>query len=236
MLFGFGYPVSQPAPQAQPQTNVYQAMQLVGQQVKINRGGPDSVSGVLLAIPGDYLVVSTKTGIVYVNGSHVKSITEGSASGGKSSGKSGGKSGGRSAGRTGGTPYIAAPSFNSLLTRLRHQFIQINRGGPEKVEGFLAESNSNFLLLIVKREHVRIPIFHIKTVNISEKNQSNGNKNNDNKNNDNKNKSGNKSGNRSGNRSGQNNQAAGAGAAAAQSGNRHTGGGRNRNNKNGRRG
>lgn len=227
MLFGFGYPVSQQAPQTQ--TNVYQAMQLVGRQVKINRGGPDSVTGTLIAIPGDYLVIATKTGIVYVNGSHVKSITEG--------GSSGGKSKGNTSGRTGGIPYIAAPNFNALLARLRHQFIQINRGGPEKVEGFLVESNSNFLLLVVKREQVRIPIYHIKTVNVSERNQSGGNKNNNNNNNNENNKSGNKSGNnksgnKSGNRAGNNNQAGGAAQAAGG----RTGGGRSRNNKNGRRG
>jgi spore coat protein B len=218
-MYGNYSPDAQPAPQKT--TNIYQAMQLVGQQVKVNRGGPESVEGKLLAIPGDFLVVAAKDVVVYVNGAHVKSITEGSSNGGKSGGKSGGNT---------SQQFISGSSFNSLLSRLRHQFIQINRGGPEKVEGFLAETNSNFLLLVVKRELVRIPIFHIKTVNVSGKNQSGGNKNNNNNNN---NKSGNdKSGNnKSGNNKSGNNKSGNKNTGGNSGGNNTRTGGRNRNNR-----
>jgi spore coat protein B len=217
MYSGNYLPGVQPA--LEKQTNVYQAMQLVGQQVKVNRGGPDSVEGNLLAIPGDFLVIAAKDVIVYVNGSHVKSITEGS-----SGGKSRGKSGNNTTGRSRSQQFITASSFNSLLSRMRHQFIQINRGGPEKVEGFLAETNSNFLLLIVKRELVRIPIFHIKTVNISEKNQSGGNKNNNNSNNSNNNSNNN-------NKTGNNNKSDNNKSGGNSGGNKTRNGGRNRNNR-----
>lgn len=139
---------------------VQKATHLVGYRVKVNRGGPDMVEGTLLAIPSDYLVLNTNDGIIYVNGAHVKSITEISKSGG---------AGSRSSSR-GARSFISASSFNSLLSRLRHQFIQINRGGPEKIDGFLAEITSGFLLVVVNRELVRIPLFHIKTVNVSGKN------------------------------------------------------------------
>jgi spore coat protein B len=228
MYSGNYFPSVQPTPQKQT-TNVYQAMQLVGHQVKVNRGGPDSVEGTLLAIPGDFLVVAAKDVTVYVNGAHVKSITEGSSTGGKSDGKSGGKSGGSTSGRSRSQQFISASSFNSLLSRLRHQFIQINRGGPEKVEGFLAETNSNFLLLIVQRELVRIPIFHIKTFNISGKSQSGGNKNNDKSNNKNNDKSNNKSNGKSNGKSNSNNKS-GNKKSGEKSGNKNRTGGRNRNN------
>ncbi|CAM4028436.1 hypothetical protein COLU111180_20180 [Cohnella lubricantis] len=185
---------------------VQRASNLIGRQVRINRGGPDMVAGRLVAIPADYLVLSSKDGIVYVNAAHVKSITETPQSG---------TSGSRSRSST----YITASSFNSLLSQLRHQFIQINRGGPEKIEGFLAESNSDSLLVVVNRELIRVPMFHIKTINIAgggknKKNSSSGNSssgsggNNRSGNrsgsagNQNGNRTGNRSGNRSGNRTG----------------------------------
>ncbi len=49
---------------------------LIGKNVKINRGGPDSIQGKLLAVKSDFLVLSTNEGVVYVASSHVKSITE----------------------------------------------------------------------------------------------------------------------------------------------------------------
>jgi spore coat protein B len=38
-----------------------------------------------------------------------------------------------------------------------NKHIQINRGGPEKLDGILAEISSDNVLLIVDRELVRIP-------------------------------------------------------------------------------
>ncbi|MFC4306213.1 hypothetical protein [Cohnella boryungensis] len=169
-------------PHPRTHTNVLHASHLVGRSIRVNRGGHDSVAGILVAIPGDYLVIHSDSVMVYVNGTHVKSITEGSRSGGHSGGKSGG-SGGRTGGsRTHGVhkSHISAPSFQSLLSRLRHKHIQINRGGHEKLDGFLAEISSDNVLLIVDRELVRIPIFHIKNVGVSKKNNnksSNQNKN-----------------------------------------------------------
>ncbi|MFC5405666.1 hypothetical protein [Cohnella soli] len=232
MFCGFWQP-SQPAPQVQPRAtmpaprpnvsqprptpNVMNAQFLIGKNVRINRGGPDSVQGVLVATPANFLVVLSEGVIVFVNGIHVKSITEG-VSGGRSGGKSGGRSGGKSGGRSGGRSHgfsghksiITASSFHGVLTRLRHKHIQINRGGPEKLDGFLAEVSSNEVLLIVNRELVRIPIFHIKNVSLSLKssgNKSGGNKNNNNKSNNKKSSGGNKS---SGGKSGNNKRSGGS--------------------------
>lgn len=199
-----------------------QAANLVGHHVKINRGGPDSVEGTLIAVPGDYLVLSGADGVVYVNGSHVKSITEGN----------------RSQNRSRSVDFVSASSFQSLLSKLRLQFVQINRGGPEKTEGFLAEINSDFLLLIVGREFVRVPLFHIKTISVTS-NKSGNNKsgsNNNNKSGGNKsgsNKSGNKSGNRSGGRSG-GKSGSGGRSGGGRSGGRSGSGGRGGSGRSGR--
>jgi len=144
------------------------ARQLVGYNVKINRGGPDMVEGLLLAVNGEVLVVLSGNTVIYVNGIHVKSVTQ------ISQGRTGGRTEGRTGrtGRTGmggrsGTGIIMANTFAGVLRAMHQKFIQINRGGPEKLEGFLADTNNDFILLIVGREYVRIPIYHIRTVNLS---------------------------------------------------------------------
>lgn len=53
-----------------------QLSELVGMEVRINRGGPDSVAGVLLSVQKDYLVVQTMEAVVYINGFHIKSVSE----------------------------------------------------------------------------------------------------------------------------------------------------------------
>ncbi|SFF12508.1 spore coat protein B [Paenibacillus algorifonticola] len=121
---------------------------LVGQYVKINRGGPESLQGTLVAVKNDYLVLWTKEGIVYVSTSHVKSITD------FPSNKSGGCK----------PDYIKASSFVGVIRALNHKFVQINWGGPEKIEGFIAEVGNTSLLLVVNREVVQIQLLHIKTI------------------------------------------------------------------------
>ncbi|MFC4777001.1 hypothetical protein ACFO9Q_09415 [Paenibacillus sp. GCM10023252] len=179
---------------------------LVGKNVKINRGGPESLQGKLLAVESDYLVLSTKEGIVYITTSHVKSITE------LDNNKSGGF-----------TPdYIVASNFKGVLRALNQKFVQINWGGPEKVEGFLAEVGNDAVLLVVGgKEVAQIQIMHIKTIKVAGKgdNKSGGNKDNN---------SGNKSGgNKSGgNKSGGNNRTGGSNTGGNRTGGNRTGGNR----------
>ena len=133
---------------------------LIGHHVKVNRGGPDALTGRLLAVHSNYLVLQTKTGVVYVNAAHVKSITE-----------TAGGTGGRS------TTYIVAENFNGVLRQLRQQFVQINQGGPEKVAGFVVEVTNDTLLLVSNKEAIRIPLHHIRSVSVVQQkgNKSNGN-------------------------------------------------------------
>ena len=42
-------------------------LSFIGKPVKINRGGPESMVGRLIAVHADYIVLLTKDGIVYVN-------------------------------------------------------------------------------------------------------------------------------------------------------------------------
>jgi hypothetical protein len=121
---------------------------LIGEFVRINRGGPESLEGKLLAVKSDYLVLSTREGVVYVDLSHVKSVT------------------GFAAGRSGGVcnDYINADNFRGVVKALAKEFVQINWGGPEKVEGFLAEVQGNTALVVVNNQVVYILVDHIKTI------------------------------------------------------------------------
>lgn len=121
---------------------------LVGEFVRINRGGPESLEGKLLAVKSDYLVLATREGVVYVDLDHVKSVT------GFAKGKSGGT----------GNEFIHANSFRGVINALTKEFVQINWGGPEKVEGFLAEVQGNTALLVANNQVVYILVDHIKTI------------------------------------------------------------------------
>lgn len=176
---------------------------LLGREIKINRGGPDSVQGTLTDVRWDYMAMNCKEGIVYVNESHVKSITD--------TGRSGGN---RNAAM--GNP-IPSNTFLGVMQALRFRRVQINRGGPEKVEGILADANQNQLIMALKnQEIVRIPMQHVKSVSLvrgSGNNNSNSNSNNNSNNTSQGNQAaqGNQSrGNRSqGNQAAQGNQAQG---------------------------
>jgi spore coat protein B len=145
---------------------------LIGTEVKINRGGPDSIVGRLISVQHDYLVLQTQDGTVFIQLQHIKSISSTNSNVSRSN---------RSSQRS---DY--AYTFEGLLGQLRYTFVQINRGGPEKIEGLVVEVWNNFLLLVVKDDIVRIPIFHIKSISAS-LNRNNNNSNNSNKNNNNNN-------------------------------------------------
>lgn len=158
-------------------------MSLVGKEVKINRGGPDTVLGKLLDVQSDYLILHSRDGAVYVQTSHIKSITENRKN--------------KSSTYSEAPRYYVSSNFNELLEQLKHHFCQINGGGPEKLEGFIVEVTSTHVLLVVNREVIRIPIFHIRSISVKEKNKSSSS------NRSGSNRSGQRSGQRNGHSSGQ---------------------------------
>ncbi|MBE7681304.1 hypothetical protein [Paenibacillus sp. P13VS] len=177
---------------------------LLGREIKINRGGPDSVTGTLMDVRWDYMAVSCKEGIVYVNENHVKSITET------------GRSGGNRAAALGNP--IPSNTFLGVMQALRFRRVQINRGGPEKVEGILADANQNQLVMALKnQEIVRIPLQHVKSVSVVRGSNNNNSNNSNNSNNNNGNNTS------QGNQAAQGNQSQGNQAAQGNQGNRSQG-------------
>ncbi|MEH7419086.1 hypothetical protein V7266_28050 [Neobacillus drentensis] len=167
----------------------------VGKTIRVDRGGPESRIGKLLAVFEDFFVLLTeKDGVVYYKTNHVRSITESS----KDAMRLGLKI-------PGNLDYKTAENFHKLLESIRFQWVKINRdGGPESLEGVLSDSNKHYASLIVKDEVVRFSLKHIRNISYglmvetegnngggqssnSSSDSSNNNNNNNNEDNDNNN-------------------------------------------------
>jgi spore coat protein B len=60
--------------------------------------------------------------------------------------------------------YKKAADFHSLLDILKFQWVKINRGGPEKIEGVLCDLNKDIVSLVNNEEIVHISLFHIRNI------------------------------------------------------------------------
>lgn len=128
---------------------------LVNKVVKIDRGGPESTIGLLLDAGVDHItVLSEKDGIVYYKNDHIKSITYATKNGMDFS----------ITALPEGFDYIKAENFKSTLENLKYQWVQINRGGHEKLEGVLDEITDDYITVILNDEVIRVAMFHIRNV------------------------------------------------------------------------
>ncbi|MBT2727931.1 hypothetical protein J7E63_13380 [Bacillus sp. ISL-75] len=126
----------------------------IGKVIRINRGGPESRIGMLLDASDNLIVLLTEEdGLVYYNTSHIKSFTDNMKEQMEFNIK---------------VPkdfkFKKAANFQDLLDTLKLKWIQINRGGPEKLEGVLCEVNKDFVFLINNGEIVRLSMSHIKSI------------------------------------------------------------------------
>ncbi len=130
-----------------------QIKSLVYQGVKVNLGGPESRTGVLLAVGDDYLVLQGNTGeVIYYQQKHVKGVV-------------------KKAKEIELNPYFIEQSyadgatFQEILGSLKYKWVKINRGGPESVEGLLSDVNEEYVTLVNRDEVIYVINFHIKNVN-----------------------------------------------------------------------
>ncbi|WNS74382.1 hypothetical protein RRV45_15885 [Bacillus sp. DTU_2020_1000418_1_SI_GHA_SEK_038] len=133
---------------------------LVNKVIKINRGGPETGSGTLLGVKDDYLILlSENDGVVYFKNQHIKSLTESPKKGQNS------KNGQNyNFDQINNLEYMAPDTFEELLEDLRYQWVTINRGGPEKVEGMLHDTNGEFVALFCNEELLRLSMYHIRSI------------------------------------------------------------------------
>lgn len=125
---------------------------LIGSDVRVNRGGPESQTGTIVSIGADYFLLQNEKGEHhYYSLRHLKSITKNTKDGGIAD--------------SGGAEEDAAEDFETLLQGFKYRWVKINRGGPEKIEGILQDVSSGYVTLIIKEELVLIALSHIKSVN-----------------------------------------------------------------------
>ncbi|MCH6265496.1 MULTISPECIES: hypothetical protein [Neobacillus] len=129
-------------------------MQYVGKTIRVDRGGPESRMGKVLAVFEDYFVLLTESdGVVYYKTNHIRSVTESS----------------RDLLKLGvnipkNFEYKTGENFVKLLESIRYQWIRINRGGTEALEGVLNDVSKDIASLIVKEEVVRFSMKHIRNI------------------------------------------------------------------------
>ncbi|OUN00175.1 MAG: hypothetical protein BAA02_05395 [Paenibacillaceae bacterium ZCTH02-B3] len=122
-------------------------------KIKVNRGGPDAVEGVLVGIMADHFALLLPEGeVIYIVNRHVKSVTDQSD---------------RPVHHLRQTPAVAqVPFFGDLLRALTGKTVQINRGGPEKVAGVIVGVTGPSVILKVNSEFVLVRIDHIRSLQI----------------------------------------------------------------------
>lgn len=126
----------------------------LGKTIRVDRGGYESRIGLLLDVIEDYFVLLTeKDGIVYYKTNHVMSVTESSKDAMKLGLKIPDKS-----------DYKTAENFVKLLESIKYQWVRINRGNSEALEGVLNDVHKDYCSLIVNDEVVRYSMKHIRNV------------------------------------------------------------------------
>lgn len=155
----------------------------VGRSIRVDRGGPQSRTGKLIAVHNDYFVVHTEDeGMLYYKADHVKSLTVDSFVGSNGSDGSDGSNNGDDANAV--YEYLDADDFVSLIKSMQYSSVQINRGGPEKIEGVIVDANDSEVTVVSGTEVIKLLPFHIRNIsyginNNNQQQQNNGqNKNN----------------------------------------------------------
>ena len=128
-------------------------LSLLSKTIKVDRGGPESREGKLLAVGSDYFVLFTKDdGVVYYKMQHVKSITVDTKS--NLSQEAGPEK----------VELYQGEDFKSVIKNFRHSWVKVNRGGPEKLEGILNEVDDDYVTIISKQEVIQLAMFHIRNI------------------------------------------------------------------------
>ncbi|MGM9987278.1 MAG: hypothetical protein ACI35O_08640, partial [Bacillaceae bacterium] len=131
-----------------------------GTTVKINLGGPESRTGIIVDAGEDFIALFTKEdGVVFYNLTHVKSISEKIGTDHKEQKET--------------ASYIIPPfpeirSFAELFSPELTPWVSINRGGPHAIEGILV-NNSNILKVVNHHEVIFIHPAHVKSFNLGMK-------------------------------------------------------------------
>jgi spore coat protein B len=141
---------------------------LIDKLVRINRGGPESKTGRLMAIKDDHLVLLTEEAdYLYYQTHQVKSVTFNIMD----------------ATNPIGSPDKHIPSyadginFRDILRNMLYRLVQINQGGHESVRGILIRLLDDHVDLVHDHEIIKIPTYHIKNISYALEKQATDSKN-----------------------------------------------------------
>ncbi|MEG0439683.1 MAG: hypothetical protein RR587_10665, partial [Solibacillus sp.] len=131
-------------------------LSLMNKVVRVDRGGPESRIGKLMAAEDDHFVMLTeKDGIIYYKMQHVKSITINSRDGMEFNAKD-----------PAANSYALASDFKSIVDSLRYQWVKVNRGGPEMIEGIMNEVTDEYITIFAEGEVIRLAMFHVRNISL----------------------------------------------------------------------
>ncbi|WP_059172861.1 hypothetical protein [Bacillus sp. FJAT-27445] len=131
----------------------------IRKHAQMNLGGPESKSGMVLAVSGSYIALLTEDdGVVYYNIHHIKSISE-----------SNHKQREKDRQEVLIPEFIEADNFHDLFEKMSHKWVSINRGGPQAVEGVLVQGMGGHYTIVNNDEVLRINPFHIKNISCGPK-------------------------------------------------------------------
>lgn len=134
-------------------------LSLVGRVIRVDRGGPESRTGQLLAADEDYFTMLTEDdGIIYYKTHHIKSITDSSKNELSIDVE-----------LPENFSFFREKDFKSVLEKLRYQWVKINRGGPETLEGVMEAVTDDFVTIVLNEEVIRLSMFHIRNVSYGAK-------------------------------------------------------------------
>ncbi|URN95461.1 MAG: hypothetical protein NAG76_04160 [Candidatus Pristimantibacillus lignocellulolyticus] len=143
----------------------YNLSSLIGQKIQLDRGGPESRVGLVLAVGDDFLVLSTvNEGIVYYYVDHIKSITLVKSDSSQDVIKPITR-----------VNYVSTGTMKNVFESMKYNRIQINRGGPESVKGVLTEIYDDYITIVLKDEVLLILFSHIKSCSFSVQDRSDAN-------------------------------------------------------------
>ncbi|SDM46849.1 hypothetical protein SAMN05518871_101302 [Psychrobacillus sp. OK028] len=129
-------------------------LSLVDKVVKVDRGGPESRVGKVLAAKDDYFILLTEDdGIIYYNIQHIKSITYNSK-----------KQMDFNVVIPRDFEYIQADDFKGVLEKLSLHWVKINRGGPETLEGVMDVVTDEVITIVANEEIIHLAMFHIRNI------------------------------------------------------------------------
>ncbi|WP_338449350.1 hypothetical protein R4Z09_24710 [Niallia oryzisoli] len=133
---------------------------LLGNDVKIYRGGPEAKHGVLVDVQSDYVALSAKHSVIYYQVEHIKSISVPTKP----------KPPHHQHDDLGEVELFSAKSFHKLLKKMENQVIKLNQGGPESIHGMLLSVRQGFVVVDSEDDGlVYVNPHHIKSVSLSSK-------------------------------------------------------------------